>query len=234
MPLFSVATYNVHQWIGSDGHYDQQRVLTVIRELEAQIVALQEVTYPGNSSWESGQAALSLATEMNAVSGPTLVRRVDHFGNVLLSSYPVLRVSRWDLTVAGREPRGALDVVINVEGARVRVIATHLGRREAERRLQVNRLLELLESHVENPVILMGDFNLWLPGSSLSGMIHDIMGESPALRTYPSRYPTLRLDRVWIRPAVALINVQVHKSALARLASDHLPLRATIRLSIPR
>ncbi len=231
MPRLSVATYNVHQWIGSDGRHDQARLLKVIEELQAGIVALQEVTYPGAESWESGEARLAEASGLHVVSGPTLLHRNRHFGNVVLTSYPVLRVDRRDLAFSGREPRGALDLDIDLgSGVVVRVIATHLGRREAERGLQVRKLLDLVDSTKHGPLIMLGDFNLWNPKSGLLAKIHEKMGYASALRTFPSRYPLLSLDRIWVSPHQALRDLRVHSTLVTRQASDHLPLIATIEL----
>jgi endonuclease/exonuclease/phosphatase family metal-dependent hydrolase len=231
MPRFSVATYNVHQWIGSDGRHDQPRTLKIVQELQADIVALQEVTYPGSESWEAGEARLSEATGMHAVSGPTLLRKNRHFGNVVLTSYPVLRVDRRDLAFSRREPRGALDLDIDIgSGTVVRVIATHLGQREAERRSQVGKLLDLVESTNHSPVIMLGDFNLWYPRSGALARIHKKMGYAAPLRTYPSRYPLLSLDRIWVSPRTSLNSLRVYSTPVARCASDHLPLVATVEL----
>ena len=106
MLRMSVATYNVHQWIGADGRRDPKRVLDVVRELEVQIMALQEVTYLREDSWEPGKEFLESTSGMRAVTGPTLRRGPHHFGNVILVSYPLLRVDRLDISICGREPRG--------------------------------------------------------------------------------------------------------------------------------
>ena len=235
MPRFSVATYNVHRWVGTDGHQDMERVIGVIRDLNADIVGLQEVIAPANGDRE---AFLAKAGRMGVVYGPTRMRGAHYFGNVLLTSWPLLRVERLDLSVKRRQPRGALDVDVEVAGTPIRVIVTHLGLTARERRHQVTALLELIASGPENrPVIMMGDFNLWNPRSGLNSRLDGMLGCTPALRTYPSALPIFRLDRVWVRPNRALQRVEVPWTPTTSVASDHLPVVATVDFdghSLPR
>lgn len=223
------ATYNVHRWIGADGTSDPGRVVRVIRELKAGIVGLQEVIFPHDEgSGDFSQKDLARETGLQVIPGPTLSRENSHFGNVLLVAYPVLEVRRLDLSVAGREPRGAIDVDLEVGGARARVIVTHLGLRAFERHYQAKRLYEALSSRTNDLVMLMGDFNEWLPPSILLRRIRRRFGTPRAPRTFPGRFPIFSLDRIWVRPREALERLAVHKSPLAKVASDHLPLRATV------
>lgn len=226
MPRFSVATYNVHRFVGTDGRQNMERVIDVIRDLKADIVGLQEVIAPANGDRE---AFLSKARDMGVVYGPTRVRGAYHFGNVLLTSWPLLRVDHLDLSVKRRQPRGALDVDVDIHGTPTRVIVTHLGLTARERRHQVTKLLDIVASGPENrPVIMMGDFNVWYPRSHLIRRMEQVVGCAPALRTYPSSCPILPLDRVWVRPGRALERVEVRWTPTASIASDHLPLVATV------
>ena len=126
-----------------------------------------------------------------------------------------------------REPRGALDVTIAADGVPVRVIVTHLGLRRSDRRAQVARLLETLGNDC-SAVALLGDINEWLPRGGCLGRLHARLGPSAGVRSFPARRPLLSLDRVWVQPRGALTALRAHASPLARLASDHLPVRATI------
>jgi endonuclease/exonuclease/phosphatase family metal-dependent hydrolase len=226
----TLATYNVHRWIGADGRRDPDRVLSVIRELDADVVGLQEMTYPEKAGKPFGLAYIAEKTGMQLHPGPTLLRREGPFGNAVLTSLPVHRLRRIDLSMREREPRGALDMELVFGTGTFRVLVTHLGLRERERRPQVETLLRLVESGSAEPVVLMGDFNVWFPGSPLLSRINKVFGRQAALRTFPARWPLFRLDRIWVRPTEALLESSVHSTPAARRASDHLPLKAKIRL----
>jgi endonuclease/exonuclease/phosphatase family metal-dependent hydrolase len=131
-----------------------------------------------------------------------------------------------------REPRGALAATVDVGGTHVHLLATHLGLRVTERRFQVRQLLSYLDSVRHSLVVVLGDFNDWLPGRSAVHVLDHRMGASKSLRSFPSSRPMLPLDRIWIQPANALRRMFVHTSALARRASDHLPVVADIALDL--
>ena len=222
-----VASYNIHQCIGGDGLRDVQRVADVIRELKADVVALQEVHVQLGDDREAMQLdTLARLTGLKVFSGPTIHRVDGHYGNAMLVRRAVKQVRRYDLSY-GRscEPRGALDVEL---AAGPRIIATHLGLRPGERRFQVRRLLEIIESSPRHPLILLGDLNEWLPWGRPARWLHGGFAKAPARRTCPARFPLFPLDRILVRPAAALGELQAWRSDLARVASDHLPLRAEI------
>jgi endonuclease/exonuclease/phosphatase family metal-dependent hydrolase len=111
----------------------------------------------------------------------------------------------------------------------VRVIVTHLGLKPVERRFQTRKLLVLLkDTPLEERVIVLGDINEWLPLGRPLRWLNGLLGESPAERSFPSRWPLFALDRVWARPRHALLAFGVHRSPLAAKASDHLPVRAIV------
>ena len=112
------------------------------------------------------------------------------------------------------------------------MLSTHLGLRFAERRFQVRQLLEHIDERPFDFLTVLGDFNDWLPGQSVAHALDDRLGRARRVRTFPSWCPLLALDRVWVHPASTIRAVRVHKSPLARLASDHLPVVA--ELVLPR
>ncbi|EIJ47681.1 metal-dependent hydrolase [Herbaspirillum sp. GW103] len=222
----TVATYNIHGAVGTDGVFSPQRIAGVLKEIRADVVALQEVPLGGRSQPDV-LALLREETGFHAVEGPTLQSAERRYGNAVLSRYPILAKESIDLSFGSREPRGALDADIDCHGHMLRVIATHLGLKPAERRAQIKRLLQAFDTD-QAPVILMGDVNEWFMwGRALRWLVSHFEA-APAPPTFPSRWPLLALDRIWISPRQRLLQVQVHRTALARVASDHLPLVAHI------
>ena len=132
------------------------------------------------------------------------------------------------------DPRWKVEIEVEaiVDDGRyaARVLVTHFGLLGRERRLQADMLLGIVRQRPFVPTIVLGDFNEWMPrGRSLRRLDH-MLGASVALRTFPARLPALALDRVWVHPRTALVRIQVHASAAARSASDHLPVRAVVRV----
>lgn len=229
--LLTVASYNIHQCIGTDGRRDPGRIAQVILELDAPVLGLQEVNSKSGGRLEEAQMDyLAEATGLQAVAGTTVWRADSQYGNVLLTRYPIAGIRHVDLSVPGREPRGAIDARLDIQGRAVRVIVTHFGLTLSERFKQVQRLKQVLQGEREQPVILLGDTNEWFPLSRTIRTLNRFFGKSPARPTFPARFPFLALDRIWVRPRRALETVWVHKSPLAKIASDHLPLKVTISL----
>ncbi|MCG6918434.1 MAG: endonuclease/exonuclease/phosphatase family protein [Deltaproteobacteria bacterium] len=222
----TVASYNIHQCLGTDNRKDMERTIRVIVELDAQLVGLQEVH---SSFIQSPQVdTLTQITGLNVIPGPTMHRSDGHYGNVLLTAFSPLAVQPIDLSFPGKEPRGAIDAELNIQGRSVRVIVTHLGLNAKERQFQVDLLSNSLISQKHDLLVLMGDFNEWFPFRRQLLLLNRLLGKIPTRPTYPSRYPILALDRIWLRPMEALRAIKIHRSPSARIASDHLPLKARI------
>ena len=225
-----VATYNVHGCIGTDGRHDPDRVAAVVGELDADVVALQEFTYPASVAIESRAPVELVLDRYQCALGPTRQVAARCFGNAVLARHPIVDVHRIDLSMDRREPRGALATTIDVGGTPVHLLATHLGLRVGERRFQVRQLLSYLDSVRHSLVVVLGDFNDWLPGRSAAHVLDRRLGAAARLRSFPSSRPVLPLDRIWIDPVSTLRRTFVHKSPLARRASDHLPVAADLDL----
>ncbi len=221
MTRLRVATWNMHGGVGLDGRFAPQRIARVISELDADVIALQE--FGSRQSAFDMRAHLEHASLASAIVMPTFQKYGSDFGNVVLSRLPTRALTCHALGVAGREPRNAIDLIVDYGGGTLRVIATHLGLRTAERREQIARLRMLLDTPSEQPTILLGDFNEWRPRSTLREF-GQYFGPSPAPPTFPSPCPIAALDRIWVAPAQARIDLRAHKSRTARIASDHLPL----------
>jgi endonuclease/exonuclease/phosphatase family metal-dependent hydrolase len=226
-----VVSYNIHQCVGRDGRRDPQRVANVLREIDGDVVGLQEVDAQGGGGSESMQMQyLASALGLHAIAGPTILRHDGHYGNALLTRRPVVDVRHIDLTVYRREPRGAIDADLDLDGTIARVIVTHLGLLPGERRIQVRRLLDALGDGQSDLVVLCGDINEWFAVGRPLRWLHARFGHNAALATFPSLLPVFALDRVWVHPRAALAALEVHATPAARHASDHLPLTADIDL----
>ncbi|SCX84949.1 endonuclease/exonuclease/phosphatase family protein [Nitrosospira sp. Nsp13] len=225
----TLATYNIHACIGADGRFKPERIVHVLRELNADVVALQEVEHHDVDGCDLLDY-LAAETGLTAVSGPTLLRRTRHYGNAILTRLPILTVNRVDLTLPGHEARGALDITLDGKGRRVQVVATHLGLMPWERRHQVRELLKLFNIGSANIYVLMGDLNEWFLWGRPLRWLHAHFKRSPHCATFPARLPFMALDRLWVHPRKRLAIVEVHASDLARMASDHLPLKGIIEM----
>jgi len=231
-PRLTVASYNIHRCIGTDGRRDVERVARVIESLDADIIALQEVESRRASADGPMQIdVLAHLVGLTAVSGPTIERADGHFGNALLTRLPIRAVRKLDLTFRRREPRGAIDVDFDVGGTHVRVIATHLGLLPRERRHQVQRILETTADQREGVIVRLGDINEWLVAGRPLRWLHRRFGQCRAQRTFPAWFPIFALDRIWVHPKDALVCFDAKITMEARVASDHLPVRAELALA---
>ena len=219
----TLATYNTHSGVGTDGRFDPERIARVIGELNADIVALQELEFHAHADMLD---ILRRHCGFHGVAQRTFARADGAFGNGVLSRWPITASTEIDLSLPGREPRGAIDASIDCEGAILRVVGTHLGLRPSERAEQARRLIAAVGA--DAPAVLAGDINEWLMPRRALRILHAHFGQSAAQATFPSRAPMIALDRIWTSPSVRLCGVRSHRSALARLASDHLPLVAEL------
>lgn len=227
MARIRLASYNVHRAIGLDGKCRPERILGVLREIEADVFALQEVEARDEGS--DMLAWLAEETGYQAIAGTTLIRHDGHYGNGLLTRLPIASVTLCDLSWRGREPRGAIAADLEADGAGpLRVVATHLGLRPAERRDQVQRLIKLFTDVPRDRAVLMGDVNEWFLWGRPLRRLHRYFKHTPAIATFPSPLPFLALDRVWTHPRSLLQKMHAHMTPLSKVASDHLPLVATL------
>jgi endonuclease/exonuclease/phosphatase family metal-dependent hydrolase len=232
-PTYTLASYNIHSGIGTDGRFDLARVAKVLEEIDADIVALQEVgDFLGRTASVKHPEELADALGMHMVFGPNIERNGRRYGNAVLSRLPILNSRNYDLSVHRREPRGALRADLDLgEDKVLHVFCLHLGLSVGERRRQENLLLsaDILRDAVrKDPVIVCGDFNYWWNGPVprlVRSAIHDaghLLGKTA--RTYPSKLPLFRLDRVFVDDGVSALSLATHRTQHARHASDHLPL----------
>lgn len=230
-----VASYNVHKCVGTDGRFDPERVARVLAELDADLVALQEADRRfGRRTGLLDVAALKRATGLVPLPASVLPDGLGWHGNALLvRPGTTWRLHRLDLP--GTEPRGAIvaELVLPGAGSPLRVIAAHFGLLRRCRTRQVEAVLEAVARGADLPTLLLGDLNEWrLDGGrsalrDLAPLFGPVTGGPPS---FPSRRPLLALDRILGCPRAQVRSVEAHDSPLARVASDHLPLKAWIRV----
>jgi endonuclease/exonuclease/phosphatase family metal-dependent hydrolase len=226
-----VASYNVHKCVGTDGQYRPDRVAAVIGELEADIVALQEVDRRfGRRIGRLDAEALGRETGLVLLPVSDLPEGHGWHGNAILLR-PDIRASVRRLTLPGAEPRGALIADLTLPEGELRIVAAHLGLLRSSRARQADALLHAIAEGPLLPTLLLGDLNEWREDSAPLRTLARFFGpprHSP--RSFPARLPLLPLDRILGWPAGMVRRVQAHDSWLARRASDHLPLTAEIEL----
>lgn len=234
-------TYNVHSCFGTDRKLDPGRIAAVISECRPDVIALQEVDVGRARSGGIDQAHMIAAhLQMEAHFHPALHLKDEKYGDAVLTALPMRLIKAAPLPSSG-EPRGALWVEIDIGEAKLQVIVTHLGLRGSERLRQATALLGhgwlggMEESG--NRVILAGDLNA-APRSTayklLARQLKDVqlLTEAKPRPTFPSRLPLLRIDHVLVGEGIDVAACRVHNSALARVASDHLPLLAELDIEL--
>jgi len=238
---FRVATYNTHKCRGMDGRIRPVRVAAVLRELDVDVIALQEVVSLTGGRREQNQAAyLADAVGFEFRIGETRKLRGAAYGNVVLSRFPVKQVEVYDLTASRREPRGCIRCDLEIaHGKIVHVFNVHLGTGYLERRKQAHMLMSrevLLAPGLKHTRLVLGDFNEWTRGLVSRMLQHefesvDIQLHLNRRRTYPGVLPLMHLDHIYFDRDLALEEFLLHRSRMALVASDHLPLVAEFRVA---
>lgn len=233
----TVGSYNVHKGVGTDMRRDPDRIIEVIREIGGDIIALQEVDRRfGKRKGVLDLDLLSEATGLAPVPLEGKLGRLAHgwHGNLLLFRNAEIEDVR-PITLPGLEPRGAIVADLRVGGHPLRVIAAHLGLLHQSRLLQSSRLAEEIEGSEGRPTLVMGDMNEWRLGASCSlmplrkGLRAVKRSAELSVPSFPARMPVLPLDRIIACNRAELTDIEQHASVLARLASDHLPIKARLR-----
>ena len=230
-----IATYNVHRCRGLDGRTRPQRIAAVLADVDADVVALQEVV--GLSAHGGGHIEeIGAALGMGWVMTPTRAFRGHQFGNAVLSRFPITHHSSHDLSWKTCEPRKLQRVDVSVEGGTLHLYNVHLGTAILERRHQAERLARIVsDRQTAGPKVVLGDFNEWTRGLAttlLSDRLRsvDLRNHLRRRRTYPGVFPILHLDHIYYSGRVEVIAVRLPRTRLSLVASDHLPLVADIRI----
>jgi endonuclease/exonuclease/phosphatase family metal-dependent hydrolase len=217
-----VVTYNVHKCRGMDGRVSTTRIVEVLREVAADVIAVQEVM---------GEQAEAISAELALpfVIGENRRYQGCAYGNAVLSRFPILGWRNYNLTVDGCEERGCLRADLGIDGASdlLHVFNVHLGTGFGERRHQGRALLRddvLADAALQHPRVLLGDFNEWTTGLATRLLRAHMKSADIRGRSYPGLLPLLHLDHIYYDEALKLAKFTVHRSRKALVASDHLPL----------
>ena len=218
-----LVSYNVHACIGRDGQFMPGRILDILKPLDADLIALQEVEdrpYLGRTVSEY------FAEQLDAIAcrGSTLRRGNADYGNLLLAKQQAEAINLHDISVTGGEPRGAIEADFRFFDRRLKLVATHLGLTAKERRRQISQLLATLNTDDSDTTVFAGDVNEWRPLSYPLRALRRRFGAGSAARTFPSGLPLLALDRVYVVPQGILAHCTAVSNPESRIASDHLPL----------
>ena len=223
------ATYNIHKGVGLDRRRDPERIMSVLHELDADVVALQEA----DMRFGRREAVLSrrLLDEHHWRVAPVASRRdsMGWHGNALLVRPGIEVVEAERIAVPTIEPRGAVCARLSVEGQEFLVVGMHLDLSGLARKRQIREVCDSVGER-RTPCVLMGDLNEWSrEQGSLAGFDKGWHVLAPG-RSFPSRRPVAMLDRIVHSPDWRLIETGVHHSALSARASDHLPAWARLEI----
>lgn len=232
-PQVKVATYNIRKCIGTDRRRNPERVLSVLAEINADVIALQEAdrrfgarpsAIPHQMLIDQGEyIPVGLGGKANGIGwhgNAILVRRGIKVRHAQILPLPTL------------EPRGAVVAELDTGHGMLRIVGAHLDLSGLWRRRQIRALLTYLDSAAHHmPTVIMGDFNQWSNRGALSEFAfhhHRLVATPPS---YHSQRPVARLDRIIVSHDLAVAESGVHISPLSRQASDHLPLWASLHIA---
>lgn len=222
-----IASYNIRKARGLDNKRDPARVVQVINALGADIVALQEADRRlGQRKPAIPRHMIEAETDFALLElGGTAVSLGWH-GNAVLVRKSVRVTGVAQLDFPGLEPRGAVQISLAL-GAGLCVVATHLGLLRRDRRAQL-RLLDRATMH-SGPTVIAGDFNEWSHRRGLEPLAGRFRTYAPG-RSFHARRPVAALDRFALSAELTMRRGGVEQGALARRASDHLPVWSDVAL----
>jgi endonuclease/exonuclease/phosphatase family metal-dependent hydrolase len=230
--VLKVASYNIRKSLGTDRQRRPDRILRILGEVDADIVALQEVDrrFGPRVSTIPAEAILDHSEYMPVRVGIRETSLGWH-GNAILVRKGMEILDQRRIDIPAFEPRGAILADVHWQGRRVRIIGMHLGLMGTTRLRQARAIVDYLEKVEERvPTIIMGDLNQWAPdGGCLAqfAVHHTVIAPGPS---FHSRRPMLGLDRIIVSHDIGVNGTGVHMSDLARRGSDHLPVWADLQL----
>ena len=228
-PTMRKMTWNIHGAYGRNPRFALDAVIALIARHDPDVVALQEIDSrrPRAAGISEPFRALQSAFGGHGVEAKSITTADGEYGQALISRWPIRNAEIHDISYKEREPRRAIRCEIEAPAGSARVIATHLGLSIAERRGQVRALTALI-GQVPGTTVMLGDFNDWFWVGSVRKVLATHLPARSRARTFPSRCPVFRFDRIYCRPVSALVRAVTDPAASA--LSDHLPVIADIAL----
>lgn len=223
--MITVASYNIHKCCGLDRRVDLERTADVLKEIDADLIGVQEVLRPQAD-------ALAERLGLQVAMGPTRDQAGLPYGNAVLTRLAIHGSQTFDLSWAKREPRGGIRLDLAMADGLLHVFNVHFGLRVRERAQQVKTLVQehILHGDLTGPRVVIGDLNEWFPGPVGRALRRELHG--PRIRrTHPASMPIFPLDRIYWDRHLSSEGFHVHRSRLARVASDHLPVVARLRMN---
>ncbi len=250
MKSIKIATYNIHRAIGIDRKFAPERIIEIIKALDADVVLLQEVDegVPRSNELNLAQVIAESCDYPHQVLGHNVTLKKGQYGNATLSRFPITQHHNIDLSIDDKKKRGCLYSRIKFNASKTEMqyldlFNLHLGLSAKERQKQAGKLFkspEFSRVAIEQPCIVAGDFNDWR--SMLRALFvigkdfqcatdrTSFRGNEVAIKTFPSFAPRGGLDRIYYRGQIHCTGVATTKMKLAKVASDHLPVTATFEL----
>jgi endonuclease/exonuclease/phosphatase family metal-dependent hydrolase len=238
-PTLRIATYNIHRCRGLDGRTRPERTAAVLKALNADVIALQEVVGPGPTTGGHAEE-LGAQLGMGWVMAPARQLRGHQFGNVVMSRLPIAQHLEHDLSWKTCEERRMQRVDITAaDHCTLHLYNVHLGTALLERRHQAQRLATIVtDRHVNGPKLVLGDFNEWMRGLATSLLseklnsvdLRDFLPRKRTQRTYPGLFPLLHLDHIYYAGKVEIVSIELPRTRQTLVASDHLPIVAEVKL----
>ena len=228
--MIKVASYNMRKGIGADGRRSPERILDVLREIDADVVALQEADRRfGNRAGVIPSHLLHEASGWEAVGVGLRAASMGWHGNALLVRKGSEVAACGAIHLPSLEPRGAVAAELTVAGMALRVVGMHLDLSGLWRRRQAATIIDHVERSVRPlPTVMMGDLNEWRRGGGALGDFARCFDFAATGPSFHARRPLGRLDRIMVSPGLRVVDCGVHASVAARIASDHLPVWAVI------
>lgn len=229
--ILRLASYNVHKCIGIDRRRRPDRTVAVIAALKADIVALQEVDHRlGSRPTTLSRDMLERTTGLTTLPFALSRHGLGWHGQVLMTTPAIKLVDLTRLVLPGLEPRGAVLADLDTPDGPVRIVGVHLGLLRRYRKMQLAAIRAALLTRTIMPTVIMGDFNEWSTRGGTETLGAQFRTHAPGL-SFPAGRPVARLDRVALGQGAHLMDAGTYDTALARTASDHLPIWADIRFS---
>jgi len=231
-----IVTYNIHKARGMDGRTSIKRIARVLADLDADIIALQEIFADCDS--EAGQVeALAAELDLKPAFGCTRHHRGRPYGNAILTRWPILDSRDMDISWYKYERRGCIRADLKTPRGTLHVFNIHMGTSFFERRRQIKILLSSRQLHEDliGPRVLVGDFNEWTRGLTtrmLSDKFESLNLELHVRkrRSYPGLLPVMHLDHIYFERPLHIEKAELIRTRLSRIASDHLPLVADLKI----